>query len=90
MRAEGHQVGNHTYDHTRLLEAEPEEVVEEIHKTEVLLTELLGEGDYWLRPPYGAIDETPLRPGGDPHDLLDRGSGGLEAGWTPPRWRTTW
>ena len=58
MRAEGHQVGNHTYDHTRLLEAEPEEVVEEIHKTEVLLTELLGEGDYWLRPPYGAIDET--------------------------------
>src|SRR5699024_1428334 len=58
MRAEGHQVGNHTYDHTRLLEAEPDKVVEEIHKTEVLLTELLGADDYWLRPPYGAIGKT--------------------------------
>ena len=53
MKAEGHQIGNHTYDHTRLLTAEPDKVVEEIHKTEVLLTELLGEGDYWLRPPWG-------------------------------------
>ena len=58
MQAEGHQIGNHTYDHTRLLTAEPDKVVEEIHKTEVLLTELLGEGDYWLRPPYGAIGKT--------------------------------
>ncbi len=58
MKAEGHQIGNHTYDHTRLLTAEPDKVVEEIHKTEVLLTELLGEGDYWLRPPYGAIGKT--------------------------------
>ena len=58
MKAEGHQIGNHTYDHTRLLTAEPDQVVEEIHKTEVLLTELLGEGDYWLRPPYGAIGKT--------------------------------
>ena len=58
MQAEGHQIGNHTYDHTRLLTAEPDKVVEEIHKTEVLLTELLGEGDYWLRPPYGSIGRT--------------------------------
>ena len=58
MKEEGHQIGNHTYDHTRLLTAEPDQVVEEIHKTEVLLTELLGEDDYWLRPPYGAIGKT--------------------------------
>ena len=58
MKEEGHQIGNHTYDHTRLLTAEPEQVVEEIHKTEVLLTELLGADDYCLRPPYGAIGKT--------------------------------
>ena len=58
MAAEGHQVGNHTYGHTRLLTADPDKVVEEIQKTEVLLKELLGEGDYWLRPPYGSIGKT--------------------------------
>ena len=30
-------------------------MVEEIHKTEVLLKELVGEGSFWLRPPYGLI-----------------------------------
>ncbi len=56
MAAEGHQVGNHTYSHLMLEEEEDDLVIEEIHKTEVLLTEILGEGDYWLRPPYGLVD----------------------------------
>jgi peptidoglycan/xylan/chitin deacetylase (PgdA/CDA1 family) len=55
MRAEGHQIGNHTYSHVRLLKAEKDAVVEEIHKTETLLKEAVGEGDFWLRPPYGLI-----------------------------------
>lgn len=58
MKAEGHQIGNHTYSHTRLLTAEKETVIEEIHKTEVVLQHLVGEGTYWLRPPYGLIDTT--------------------------------
>lgn len=56
MMAEGHQIGNHTYSHLRLEKAEDTQIVEEIHKTEVLLTEILGPGDYWLRPPYGMVD----------------------------------
>lgn len=56
MKAEGHQIGNHTYSHTRLITAEKETIIEEIHKTEVMLEELAGEGTYWLRPPYGLID----------------------------------
>lgn len=56
MTDEGHQIGNHTYTHTRLLEAAPETVIEEIQKTEVLLEQLTGAGPYWLRPPYGLID----------------------------------
>ena len=55
MKAEGHQIGNHTYSHVRLLKAEKDAVVEEIHKTEVLLKEAVGEGSFWLRPPYGLI-----------------------------------
>lgn len=56
MKAEGHQIGNHTYSHTRLSKAERDTVVEEIHKTEVLLQSVVGAGSFWLRPPYGAID----------------------------------
>lgn len=56
MAAEGHQIGSHTYSHIRLLGEDKTTVVEEVHKTEVVLNNLLGEGTYWLRPPYGQID----------------------------------
>ena len=56
MAAEGHQVGNHTYGHVRLQGASDNTIIEEIHKTEVLLTDILGPGSYWLRPPYGLVD----------------------------------
>ena len=56
MAARGHQVGNHTYSHVILENATDNAIVEEIHKTQVLLEEILGPGDYWLRPPYGMVD----------------------------------
>jgi len=56
MKAEGHQIGNHTYSHVRLKTADKDSVVEEIQKSEVLLRSAVGEGCFWLRPPYGAID----------------------------------
>ena len=37
MAAEGHQIGNHTYSHVRLLKMEKDAVVEEVHKAEVTL-----------------------------------------------------
>lgn len=55
MRAEGHQVGNHTWSHVRLADAAPDKVAEEVGKTEATLENLLGESGYWLRPPYGFI-----------------------------------
>ena len=54
--SEGHQVGNHTYSHERLLEIEASHVIEEIQKNDVILKNILGDGEYWLRPPYGLID----------------------------------
>ena len=58
MAAEGHQIGNHTYSHVILEDAADNAIVEEIHKTQVLLEEILGPGDYSLRPPYGQVDRT--------------------------------
>lgn len=55
MKAEGHQVGNHTWSHIRLEDAAEDTIRQEVEKTEKLLTELLGAGEYWLRPPYGLI-----------------------------------
>ena len=55
MAREGHQVGNHTWSHAMLQEAPPETVRQEVGQTETLLEQLLGEGEYWLRPPYGLL-----------------------------------
>ncbi|MDD3346757.1 polysaccharide deacetylase family protein [Oscillibacter sp.] len=55
MIAEGHQVGNHTWSHVQLEKATPTVALQEIMQTDALLKELLGEGTYWLRPPYGLI-----------------------------------
>ena len=57
MKAEGHQIGNHTWSHVRLEDAPQKNAQQEIEKTEALLTELLGPGEYWLRPPYGLISQ---------------------------------
>lgn len=56
MQQEGHQVGNHTWSHQRL-EGDTERAVSEVERMDQLLREILGEGAYWLRPPYGAISE---------------------------------
>jgi peptidoglycan/xylan/chitin deacetylase (PgdA/CDA1 family) len=67
MKAEGHQVGNHTWDHKRLRGMKMESVRQEVSRTDAAIQEVLGEGDYWVRPPYGILDksqksyfETPL------------------------------
>ena len=55
MQAEGHQVGNHTYTHMDLSRGEGAERLREIDKTDETLRRLLGDGTYWLRPPWGFL-----------------------------------
>ena len=55
MRDEGHQIGNHTWGHKRLDELSPDEIAQEIGKTDALLKTVAGDGEYWLRPPYGFL-----------------------------------
>lgn len=57
MRDEGHQIGNHTWSHRRLDELSDDEALQEIGKTDALLKSIAGEGEYWLRPPYGFLRE---------------------------------
>ena len=52
MKDEGHQVGGHSYTHIRLDSADAAALAE-IQKTDETLRAILGDGDYWLRPPWG-------------------------------------
>lgn len=56
MDAEGHQVGNHTWSHTSLQGAGKAVLEAELGRTDELLTAILGEGEYWVRPPYGMLE----------------------------------
>lgn len=57
MAAEGHQIGLHTYDHVELKGLSRKDFDLQVGKTRALVTGLVGEGNYWLRPPYGLLDK---------------------------------
>ena len=58
MQAEGHQVGNHSWSHKKLQGAGETVILQEFRQTDQTLQGLLGEGSYWLRPPYGLLRES--------------------------------
>ena len=66
MAAEGHQIGIHTYDHVKLKGLSRQDFDLQVGKTRALITDLAGEGNYWLRPPYGLLDKTAERWCGGP------------------------
>ncbi len=55
--AEGHQIANHTYSHSQLTKLSNDGVLYEVSRTQDYLSELLGEDDYLVRVPYGAIND---------------------------------
>ena len=56
MRDAGHQIGVHTYDHVELTKLTEKIYEQQVRRNREQLTMLLGEGEYWLRPPYGLTD----------------------------------
>ena len=49
----GHQIGNHTYSHKRMVLKSPSFIEEEIEKTDELIRSIGYEGEIDFRPPYG-------------------------------------
>lgn len=54
MRDEGHQIGNHTYSHARI-DCDSAAGLCELHNADARLCSVLGEGEYWVRPPWGFV-----------------------------------
>ncbi|MGE4277200.1 MAG: polysaccharide deacetylase family protein [Lawsonibacter sp.] len=57
MAREGSQIGIHTYDHVLITDLSQTECDLQVDKTRALLTDILGPGDYWLRPPFGLVNQ---------------------------------
>ncbi|MYB75671.1 MAG: polysaccharide deacetylase family protein, partial [Chloroflexi bacterium] len=60
--AEGHEIGNHTWDHPLLTEAglSEEYIHQQIQWTDDIVTQIIGEPPVHLRPPYGAYNDRVL------------------------------
>jgi peptidoglycan/xylan/chitin deacetylase (PgdA/CDA1 family) len=53
--ADGHQLGNHSYDHPRFTRIPKSEQLDQIRRTELLLSRFDGKSTHWFRPPSGRI-----------------------------------
>jgi peptidoglycan-N-acetylglucosamine deacetylase len=61
IAAEGHVVGNHTYNHPNLVQVSDEEYHNQILKTDELIQGLTGYLPKFFRPSYGSIKEEQLQ-----------------------------
>ncbi|MBK1788671.1 polysaccharide deacetylase family protein [Prauserella cavernicola] len=53
IAAEGHELGNHTYSHRRMVMVSPGTVADEIERTDVLIRRTGYRGEITFRPPNG-------------------------------------
>lgn len=57
MAEEGHLIGNHTYHHVQLTDANAEEFEREIVSTNEVLEQITGTEINYIRPPFGSWDK---------------------------------
>jgi len=60
IAAQGHELGNHTYDHRRLTRCTPEQQAVTLRRTNALIAAVTGQPPRWFRPPFGSYDEHTL------------------------------
>lgn len=53
MDAEGHLIGNHTYNHVKLSDLDSARACAEVEKTNALICEVTGKEPEFIRPPFG-------------------------------------
>lgn len=77
---EGHELGNHTWDHAQLTRISAVDIKNEISRTQDAIKQAAGVSASLMRPPYGAVNETVKQNVGlpiilwsvDPDDWKDR------------------
>jgi len=62
---EGHSLGNHSYSHRSFTKLTPEEIMQEIEKTDRAMMDAVGFIPNMVRPPYGATND-------DVTDILEK------------------
>jgi len=58
INAEGHVIGDHTFDHADLTKLDAQQVEQEIEKCADLVHEIIGKTPNLVRPPFGFHNET--------------------------------
>ncbi len=58
MADNGHEIGNHSFDHANLAKVSKDELRSQIDRTQNLVAEASGKEPRLLRPTYGAISDT--------------------------------
>lgn len=69
--AEGHDIGNHTWDHGDLTNMSIADAQSEVDKTSQAVANVIGKRPYFVRPPYGAYNTSVLNAIGMPFILWD-------------------
>ncbi|MGG5322329.1 polysaccharide deacetylase family protein [Enterococcus sp. DIV2381] len=54
---DGHEIGNHTFDHKDLKTLSSKDIKNEIDKTDRIIQNLIGRTPKYIRPPYGSVDK---------------------------------
>ena len=57
MQSEGHEVGNHSWNHPILTKLSLEDAKQQLTDTEDAITKVIGKSSKLMRPPYGAISD---------------------------------
>lgn len=78
--AEGHDIGNHTWDHGDLTNMSIADAQSEVNRTQQAVIEVTGKRPFMVRPPYGSYNAAVLNAIGlpfilwsvDPNDWKDR------------------
>ncbi|MFZ5951796.1 MAG: polysaccharide deacetylase family protein [Candidatus Rifleibacteriota bacterium] len=58
---EGHEIGNHSFNHKNLAQLSEEMVRQQIDRTNSIVEKVTGKKPRFLRPPYGAMDKQLIR-----------------------------
>ena len=58
MAADGHEVGNHTWDHADLTTLSADEIRDDLARTDEAIGNITDEDPGTMRPPYGSLNDT--------------------------------